>query len=243
MDSQWYRYLWKLSHSLPSNSSPVQPLSRASARERKPVFVGKYQVDITSFEQTALPSLNLSGKEQSKLSARSSGGGEQSKLSTTAAKSSGGGLECPSYQKDTRLSPDNGRGSSTKQEEQLHGGVGGRGAVRSLLVIDEVGKMELYSRRFVDAVGSLFQRRDVVLLATIPVAKQKSHWLVEELRHRTDCLLFEVALHPYAPSPPSLPPSLPLFLAPSLSLPPYSSLSLLSFSNCSHSPQLEPSYT
>ena len=79
-------------------------------------------------------------------------------------------------------------------------------------MIDEIGKMELFSDSFVKCVQSLFnpagskphppppppgfkQERggdSVVVLATIPVARQRSHWLVEELRHREDCLLFEV---------------------------------------------------
>ena len=67
--------------------------------------------------------------------------------------------------------------------------------VRDLYVVDEVGKMELFSRNFVDGVKKLFDApRDdgVIVVATIPVARQKSHWLVEELRKRKDCLLFEV---------------------------------------------------
>ena len=64
-----------------------------------------------------------------------------------------------------------------------------------LFVVDEVGKMELFSRSFVDCVKSLFRspKEGCVVMATIPVARQKSHWLVEELRQRKDCLLFEVA--------------------------------------------------
>lgn len=79
-------------------------------------------------------------------------------------------------------------------------------------MIDEIGKMELFSDSFVKCVQSLFNPASskphppppppgfkqegggdsVVVLATIPVARQRSHWLVEELRHRDDCLLFEV---------------------------------------------------
>ena len=67
-------------------------------------------------------------------------------------------------------------------------------------MIDEIGKMELFSGKFVKSVQALFNLEShpsatgtVVILATIPVARQRSHWLVEELRHREDCLLFEVS--------------------------------------------------
>ena len=90
---------------------------------------------------------------------------------------------------------------------------GGRGIV---LVIDEVGKMELFSRLFVDRVDFLFTAmtqgrkipsskssvsvgdsdvpEGVLLLGTIPVARphQKMHWLVQKLKQRDDCILFQV---------------------------------------------------
>lgn len=68
---------------------------------------------------------------------------------------------------------------------------------RDLYLIDEIGKMELFSHIFIDGVKRLFDDRkdgSVVVMATIPVARHKSHWLVEELRKRKDCLLFEVLL-------------------------------------------------
>jgi len=64
--------------------------------------------------------------------------------------------------------------------------------MKTLFVIDEIGKMELFSREFVEVVKAVFQCPDVVVLATLPIARQKSHWLVEELRHRPDCMLYEV---------------------------------------------------
>ena len=92
--------------------------------------------------------------------------------------------------------------------------IGGSSSGRQLYVIDEIGKMELFSSNFVKCVQSLFKPASskprpplsspppgfeqegggdsVVVLATIPIARQRSHWLVEELRHREDCLLFEV---------------------------------------------------
>ena len=73
------------------------------------------------------------------------------------------------------------------------------GVEMCLFVIDEVGKMELFSTKFVKSIQALFNPEQkptetgtMVVLATIPVARQRSHWLVEELRRREDCLLFEV---------------------------------------------------
>lgn len=66
------------------------------------------------------------------------------------------------------------------------------GDSQTLFVIDEVGKMELFSRTFVDSVRSIFRSPANVVMATIPIARQKSHWLLEELRKRKDCKLFEV---------------------------------------------------
>lgn len=83
-------------------------------------------------------------------------------------------------------------------------GVGGRldegsGAVsKGLTVIDEVGKMELFSQDFVERVRQLFDADTpgvgVVLLVTIPVSRpnQKQHWLLQSIRHRRDCKLYEV---------------------------------------------------
>ena len=99
--------------------------------------MGKYQVDVTTFEQIALPTLQMSDKK--------------SELTSS-------------------------------------------GSNKRLVVIDEIGKMELFSRAFVDSVKGLFQCPGVVIVATIPIARHKSHWLVEELRHREDCQLFEARM-------------------------------------------------
>ena len=109
----------------------------ASHGRRKPPLVGKYQVDVESFEQIALPTLQLQPPEGDEISS-------------------------------------------------------GSGDKKRLFAIDEIGKMELFSQDFVEVVQAVFQCPDVVVLATIPVARQKSHWLVEELRQRPDCMLFEV---------------------------------------------------
>ena len=109
----------------------------ASHGRRKPPLVGKYQVDVESFEQIALPTLQLQPPEGDEISS-------------------------------------------------------GSGNKKRLFAIDEIGKMELFSQDFVEVVQAVFQCPDVVVLATIPVARQKSHWLVEELRQRPDCMLFGV---------------------------------------------------
>ena len=109
--------------------------------------VGKYQVDVNSFEQIALPALQMKAKSST----------------------------CTETQMVSRTDTE----------------------AKQLFVIDEIGKMELFSRDFIEAVRALFQSPGVVVLATIPIARQKSHWLVEELRHRPDCQLFEVGNFQY----------------------------------------------
>ena len=64
-------------------------------------------------------------------------------------------------------------------------------------MVDEIGKMELFSRSFVDAVQRLFEssreKEERVVLVTVPLARGgKSHRLLEQLRLRTDCRLFQV---------------------------------------------------
>ena len=80
---------------------------------------------------------------------------------------------------------------------------------QQLFVVDEIGKMELLSKGFVSAVRGLFEAVQsqqvhlqspltlklglgVVVLATVPVARHGMHPLVEELKRRKDCQLFEV---------------------------------------------------
>lgn len=125
-----------------TNAVPLQCSSQqlASHGKRKPPLVGKYQVDVDSFEQIALSTLQLSPPED-----------------------------------------DDSVGISPESEKK-----------KRLFVIDEIGKMELFSQDFIKVVQAVFQCPDVVVLATIPVARQKSHWLVEELRQRPDCMLLEV---------------------------------------------------
>lgn len=64
----------------------------------------------------------------------------------------------------------------------------------SVVVIDEVGKMELFSQAFVQTVKKLFSNPQTVILATIPISKGKPIPLVEEIRTRPDAKLFIVSI-------------------------------------------------
>lgn len=101
----------------------------AGVADRRPC-VGKYQVDVASFDKLALPAMRIDQE-----------------------------------------TPDNKR----------------------LVVVDEVGKMELFSGDFVEAVRALFDSHHCVVLGTIPVVSAKSHWLIDELRKRDYCQLYEVS--------------------------------------------------
>ncbi|KAM7049975.1 cancer-related nucleoside-triphosphatase isoform 1-T1 [Molossus nigricans] len=108
------------------------PLSRVGsgpAPGKQECRVGQYVVDLTSFEQLALPVLNA--------------------------------------------------GSS-------------RGPGQRVCVIDEIGKMELFSQPFVQAVRQTLATPGTVVLGTIPVPKGKPLALVEEIRTRADVRVFSV---------------------------------------------------
>ncbi|XP_076463499.1 cancer-related nucleoside-triphosphatase homolog [Babylonia areolata] len=62
-----------------------------------------------------------------------------------------------------------------------------------VIVIDEVGKMEMFSTTFVQTVRSLVSRSDTTILATIPIPKGRPIALVEELRSKKDAQLFEIS--------------------------------------------------
>jgi nucleoside-triphosphatase len=59
-------------------------------------------------------------------------------------------------------------------------------------VIDEVGKMEMFSERFVHEVRDLLENQRTTVLTTIPAAKGKPIQFVEEIRHRKDALVYQV---------------------------------------------------
>ncbi|CAF4012051.1 unnamed protein product [Rotaria magnacalcarata] len=55
--------------------------------------------------------------------------------------------------------------------------------------IDEIGKMELLSNRFKELIETLIQRRNLILIATIPI---KPLGFVDRIRTRSDCRLLTV---------------------------------------------------
>uniref|UniRef100_A0A8C6DQP0 Nucleoside-triphosphatase, cancer-related n=1 Tax=Moschus moschiferus TaxID=68415 RepID=A0A8C6DQP0_MOSMO len=63
---------------------------------------------------------------------------------------------------------------------------------QSVCVIDEVGKMELFSQPFIQAVRQVLSTPGTVVLGTIPVPKGKPLALVEEIRTRKDVKVFSV---------------------------------------------------
>ena len=65
-------------------------------------------------------------------------------------------------------------------------------ASSSVIVIDEIGKMEMFSRTFIDQVKSITSNTSITLLATIPIPKGKPIQMVEELRSHKNAYVFEV---------------------------------------------------
>nr|XP_040034175.1 cancer-related nucleoside-triphosphatase [Gasterosteus aculeatus aculeatus] len=68
------------------------------------------------------------------------------------------------------------------------GGGGGK-----VFVIDEIGKMELFSQSFVGAVRRTLDGSSWTILGTIPVPKGRPLGLVEEVRGRRDVKVFTVS--------------------------------------------------
>ncbi|KAH8360609.1 hypothetical protein KR200_010094 [Drosophila serrata] len=64
------------------------------------------------------------------------------------------------------------------------------GAKPGLLVIDEVGKMEMFSKRFESTIDDLIQKKQIPLVITIP--ENSSLKLVERLRKSPRSMLFQV---------------------------------------------------
>uniref|UniRef100_A0ABI7Y8U7 Nucleoside-triphosphatase, cancer-related n=1 Tax=Felis catus TaxID=9685 RepID=A0ABI7Y8U7_FELCA len=68
----------------------------------------------------------------------------------------------------------------------------GSGPGQRVCVIDEIGKMELFSQPFIQAVRQTLSTPGTVVLGTIPVPKGKPLALVEEIRNRNDVQVFSV---------------------------------------------------
>ncbi|NXS27135.1 NTPCR triphosphatase, partial [Pomatostomus ruficeps] len=64
---------------------------------------------------------------------------------------------------------------------------------KRICVIDEIGKMELYSQAFIQAVRRTLAGSGTVVLGTIPIPKGKPLDLVEEIRSRKDVKVFNVS--------------------------------------------------
>ncbi|XP_060521506.1 cancer-related nucleoside-triphosphatase homolog [Cylas formicarius] len=59
----------------------------------------------------------------------------------------------------------------------------------AILVIDEIGKMELFSSQFEQAVKSLVHRKDIFVIATVPV---KGPPIISHLKEDQNCQVFWV---------------------------------------------------
>ncbi|XP_019468366.1 cancer-related nucleoside-triphosphatase isoform X1 [Meleagris gallopavo] len=66
----------------------------------------------------------------------------------------------------------------------------GSDAEKKICVIDEIGKMELFSQAFIQAVRQMLAGSGTVVLGTIPIPKGKPLDLVEEIRSRRDVEVF-----------------------------------------------------
>ena len=66
-----------------------------------------------------------------------------------------------------------------------------------LLVIDEIGKMEMLSKTFTSVISKLFNQNDRVIIATIPQAKGKPLNLVETISKQSDTSVIQVCYRGY----------------------------------------------
>ncbi|XP_074118514.1 cancer-related nucleoside-triphosphatase isoform X2 [Sminthopsis crassicaudata] len=63
---------------------------------------------------------------------------------------------------------------------------------KRVCVIDEIGKMELFSQTFIHAVRQTLSSPGTVIFGTIPIPKGKPLTLVEEIKNRNDVKVFNV---------------------------------------------------
>ncbi|CAL9688133.1 unnamed protein product [Knipowitschia caucasica] len=66
------------------------------------------------------------------------------------------------------------------------------GSTKKVFVVDEFGKMELFSQSFIRAVRQTLDQSCCTVLGTIPVLKHKPLALVEEVRGRSDVKVFTI---------------------------------------------------
>ncbi|XP_045927189.1 cancer-related nucleoside-triphosphatase [Micropterus dolomieu] len=67
------------------------------------------------------------------------------------------------------------------------------GGSKKVFVIDEIGKMELFSQSFIRSVRQTLDSSSCAVLGTIPIPKGKPLGLVEEVRSRRDVKVFTVS--------------------------------------------------
>ncbi|KAM9726316.1 cancer-related nucleoside-triphosphatase [Menidia menidia] len=89
------------------------------------------------------------------------------------------------------------------------------GSSRKVFVIDEIGKMELFSQSFIRAVRQTLDGSCFAIMGTIPIPKGKPLGLVEEVRSRRDVKVFTAWLQKELPAavrvrPAAAPASVPL---------------------------------
>ncbi|XP_062587267.1 cancer-related nucleoside-triphosphatase-like [Saccostrea cucullata] len=63
-----------------------------------------------------------------------------------------------------------------------------------IFIIDEIGKMELFSQTFVTMVRELLKKPNSVIIATIPIPKGKPIPFVEEIRNHNQSQVFTVTM-------------------------------------------------
>ncbi|KAH0622492.1 hypothetical protein JD844_024850, partial [Phrynosoma platyrhinos] len=68
----------------------------------------------------------------------------------------------------------------------------GSSAVKKVCVIDEIGKMELFSQSFIQAVHQMLSGSGIVMLGTIPMPKGKPLGIVEEIRTNKEVKVFTI---------------------------------------------------
>ena len=162
----------------------------------KSATVGRYHVDVASFEKIALPAL----EDIPNPSLKSPSSTDADAVAVPCGIATSSDRPADSKKNDSGLARETEADCESKVNLKTESEIPQASISRGrLIVIDEIGKMELFSRPFVDSVGRLFDQTPpplsgrILILATIPVASPRSSCgLVEDLRHHDDCRLFQV---------------------------------------------------